>query len=106
MHAQQSVSQAVKRANPHRTGGHIEQTFCARAQLCGRFVGKRHSKNAVGRYVFDFDQPGNAMYKYPGFTTAGTGNHQGISKWRRNSSALRVIKPVNNVGYIQSARPS
>ena len=55
VHTQQSMSKTVKSANPHRAGGHVEQTFRTRSQFCCGFIRESHRKDAVGRYVFDFD---------------------------------------------------
>ena len=101
MHAQQSMSQAVKGADPHGTSRHIEQRLGTGAQLRRRLVGKRHRKDAMRGNPLHIDQPRNTMHQHTGLAAASTRYHQRIGKGRRYGVALGFVESIKDMRDVQ-----
>ena len=100
MHAQQPMSDAVKGTDPQRRTRHAKQCFDAAAHLAGCLVRERHRENAVRRDILDLHQPSNAMREHARLAAARTRKHERRRQRRRHRSALLIIQPIENVGYV------
>ncbi len=75
--AQQSMGQTVERADPQAGGGQLQQAFHPAAHFAGGFVGEGHRQQAVRRYAFHPDQPGDAVHEYACLAAARAGQNEG-----------------------------
>ena len=85
------MGQAVEGAYPHAGRTAAEHLLDALAHFGSGLVGKGHRQDAVGRGVFQLDQPGNAVHQHAGLAGARTGKHQLPAQGRSHSLALGVV---------------
>ena len=90
--AQQTVRQTVKRPDPHTACRHPDQLFDTGPHFSGCLVGEGHRKNTVWRDALDLHQPCDPVHQHPGFTAAGTRQHQQWILRGGNGFTLRVVQ--------------
>ena len=102
--SQQAMSEAVKRADPQVTDGHVEQRLDTAAHLGRRLVGKRDCEQALWRHALDIDQPRGPVYEHARLAAAGAGDYQGRFCGGRDGLPLRVVEGFENRGDVHEAR--
>ena len=100
VHAQQTMGDAVKGADPQPVRRLIEHLRHPAAHLGGGLVGEGHRQDRPGRSLFLSQQPGDAPGQHPGLATAGAGQHPYRSQRCGDRLALGFIEISKNRGNV------
>ena len=88
---QQAMSQAMKRTHPHAADRHIQQLLQTAFHFFCRFIGEGHRHQGKRRYIFNLEQPGNAMHQHAGFARACTCQYQLMGGLRSHRITLAIV---------------